>query len=72
MFRRFDRLVPIFNEVKIKIPIKERWEIRDFKIKDVSKIIEKNKVGGYTSINGYTYGIPYNEQWDIKDFILKK
>ena len=56
----------------LKIPIKERWEIRDFKIKNVSKFIEKNKVSGYTSINGYKYGIPYNEQWDIKDFILKK
>ena len=72
MFRRFDRLVPIFNEIKTKIPIKERWEIRDFKIKDVTKIVEQNKVSGYTSINGYTYGIPYNEQWDIKDFIFKK
>jgi hypothetical protein len=71
MFKRFDRLVPIFNQVK-KIPIKERWEIRDFKVKEVSKLLEKNKIGGYTSINGYTYGIPYNEQWDIKDFILKK
>jgi hypothetical protein len=56
----------------LKIPIKERWEIRDFKIKDVSKLIEKDKVSGYTNINGYTYGIPYNEQWEVRDFILKK
>ena len=56
----------------LKIPIKERWEIRDFKIKNVSKFIEKNKVSGYTNINGYTYGIPYNEQWEVRDFILKK
>tara|TARA_Y100000389_G_C17074008_1_gene323382 strand:+ start:204 stop:491 length:288 start_codon:yes stop_codon:yes gene_type:complete len=60
------------SKSNLKIPPKEKWEIRDFKIKDVTKIVEKNKITGYTSINGYTYGIPYNEQWDIKDFILKK
>ena len=80
MFRRFDRLVPLvryewrFNQVKTKIPIKERWEIRDFKIKDMknSLKIKDSNINGYVNINGYTYGIPYNEQWDIKDFILKK
>jgi hypothetical protein len=97
MFRRFNRLVPLFNskqdtlssygdimsyaffnkkinkyiEPKV-IPSKEKWENRDFNVTKVSNFIEKNKVSGYTSIDGYTYGIPYNEQWENHDFILKK
>ena len=65
MFRRFDRLVPIFNskqntlssygdimsyaffnkktnESKNKIPPKEKWENRDFKIKDKKEEIKTN------------------------------
>ena len=57
MFRRFNRLVPIFNSkqdtlssygeyvicflikriMNLKIPPKEKWENRDFKIKDKKK-----------------------------------
>ena len=75
MFRRFDRLVPLFNEItKTKIPIKARWECRDFKIrKPKLKLINKDSnINGYANINGYTYGIPFNEQWECKDFIFKK
>ena len=76
MFRRFDRLVPLLSryEWRFNIPIKDRWECRDFKIrKPKLKLINKDSnINGYANINGYTYGIPFNEQWECKDFILKK
>ena len=79
MFRRFDRLVPLLSRYEWRfkmnnIPIKERWECRDFKIKKPNiKLIDKSSnINRYANINGYTYGIPFNEQWECKDFILKK
>ena len=63
MFRNFNKLIPeiiyVTNKslIKNKIPIHERWEWRDFKIKN--KIIKNN------------IKIPFNEQWETKDFILK-
>ena len=80
MFRRFDRLVPLvrygWGLNRMNIPIKERWECRDFKIKYMKKPLKikdkKSNINGYVSINGYTYGIPYNEQWECKDFIFKE
>ena len=65
MFRNFNKLIPEIiyetnkNIIKNKIPIHERWECRDFKIKDNKKIIKNN------------IKIPFNEQWETKDFILK-
>ena len=61
-----------FKENTSEIPVEEKWETRDFNVTKVSNFIEKNKVSGYTSIDGYTYGIPYNEQWETRDFIFKK
>ena len=81
MFRRFNRLVPIFNSKqktlssygdimsysffnkKIKnnlkeIPPKEKWETRDFKIKDKEKEIKT------------TTKIPYKDQWETRDFYV--
>ena len=83
MFRRFDRLVPIFNlkqdtlslygdimsyaffnkkvnkniEPK-EIPPKEKWENRDFKIKDKKEEIKTNTK------------IPYRDQWETRDFYV--
>ena len=80
MFRRFDRLVPIFNlkqntlssygdimsyaffnkknnEPK-EIPPKEKWETRDFKIKDKEEEIKSNTK------------IPYKDQWEVRDFYV--
>ena len=63
MFRNFNKLIPeiiyVTNKslIKNKIPIHERWECRDFKIKN--KIIKNN------------IKIPFNEQWETKDFILE-
>ena len=83
MFRRFDRLVPIFNfkqntlslygdimsyaffdkknnkynEPK-EIPSKEKWENRDFKIKDKEEEIKTNTK------------IPYKDQWEVRDFYV--
>jgi len=65
MFRNFNKLIPeiiyVTNKslIKNKIPIHERWECRDFKIKNNNKIIKNN------------IKIPFNEQWETKDFILK-
>ena len=80
MFRRFDRLVPIFNFkqntlslygdimsysffnkkniVPKEIPPKEKWENRDFKIKDKEKEVK------------YDTKIPYRDQWETRDFYV--
>ena len=82
MFKRFDRLIPIFNSKqktlssygdimsyaffnkKInkynepkEIPPKEKWENRDFNIKD-KKIVESKTE------------IPYKDQWETRDFYV--
>lgn len=59
MFRNFNKLIPEIiyetnkNVIKNKIPIHERWECRDFKIKDkkiesyeefLEKIMKKSDV----------------------------
>ena len=80
MFRRFDRLVPIFNlkqdtlslygdimsyaffnkknNKPKEIPPKEKWENRDFNIKD-----KKEEVKSDTKI-------PYKDQWETRDFYV--
>ena len=45
------------NEPKKDIPPKEKWENRDFNIKDKKKVESKTE-------------IPYRDQWETRDFYV--
>ena len=78
MFRNFNKLIPEmvkYSELRkiIKqrhIPIHERWECRDFKIKENFNYI-KNMYNKNINNNIKIYSnkkIKYNEQYETKDF----
>jgi hypothetical protein len=67
MFRNFNKLIPCSNIIKhnmdeiIKqIPISERWECRDFNVKN-----KKNyPISSYES---YSLIVPIDKQYDVKE-----
>ena len=67
MFRNFNKLIPCSNIIKnnmeeiIKqIPISDRWEYRDFNVKN------KNNYP-VSSSDSYSLIIPNDKQYDVKD-----
>ena len=65
----FRSIIKLLPSVKKEIPIMERWECRDFKIKNLNNVIKYDNYKNFNDVKIINNKkIEYKEQYETRDF----